>query len=108
MLKNVCRRLSVVVDLLHEHDGSVIPGEAKRIIPWEEQFKELLKHIATPNTAFKPTRTPSAERYSCEVNPPSLEEVRTAVRQLSNNRAPGEDGITAEIYKTWARDSTSL
>ncbi len=33
-------------------------------------------------------------------HPPTLEEVCTAIRQLRNNRAPGEDGIPAEVYMT--------
>ncbi len=37
--------------------------------------------------------------YPCEVDPPTLEEVYTAIRQLRINRAPGEDGIPGEDYK---------
>ncbi len=51
-------------------------------------------------TAFSPADTPAAENYPCEVDPPTLDEVCTAIRQLRNNRAPGEDGIPAEVYKT--------
>ncbi len=40
------------------------------------------------------------EEFQCEVDLPSLDEVCTAIRQLRNNRAPGEDGTPAEIYKT--------
>ncbi len=54
----------------------------------------------TPNTAFSPPDTSMAENYSCEVDPPSFDKVRTAVRQLRDNRAPGEDGISAEVNKT--------
>ncbi len=35
-----------------------------------------------------------------QVNPPSLDEVYTAMRQLRNNRAPGENGTPAKINKT--------
>ncbi len=40
------------------------------------------------------------ETYPCDVDPPTMEEVCTAIRQLRNNRAPGEDGIPAVVYKT--------
>ncbi len=43
--------------------------------------------------------TSAAENYTCEVDPPSQEEVCHAIRQLRNSRAPGEDGIPAEVYK---------
>ncbi len=34
------------------------------------------------------------------LDPSTLEEVCTAIRQLRNNRAPGEGGIPAEVYNT--------
>ncbi len=53
-----------------------------------------------PNIAFLSTDTPAVELYSCEDNPPSLDEVCMAIRQLRNSRASGEDDIPAESYKT--------
>ncbi len=79
---------------------SQIPDQARKLCRWKEHFKELLNHAAPPNTAFSPLPSSAAETYSCEVDPPTLEEVCTAVRQLRNNRAPGEDGVPAEVYKT--------
>ncbi len=61
---------------------------------------EFLNLPEPPNIAFSSPDTPAAENYSCEVDPPTLDEVYTAIRQLRNNRAPGEDGIPAEVYKT--------
>ncbi len=52
----------------------------------EEHFKELLNPAAHPNTAFSSPDISAAEKYPCEVDPPSLEKVCTAVRQLRNNR----------------------
>ncbi len=46
--------------------------------------------------SFSITRHPR----TLQVGPPTLDEVCTAIRQLRNNRAPGEDGIPAEVYKT--------
>ncbi len=100
MLKSVSRRPAGVGEVLHERDGSVIPDQARKLCQWEEHFKELLNHAAPPNTAFSPLPTSAAETYLCDVDPPTLEEVCTAIRQLRNNKAPGEDGIPAEVYKT--------
>ncbi len=52
-----------------------------------------MQHLRT----FSPANTPAAENYPCEVDLPTLDEVCTAIRQLRNNRAPGEDGIPAEV-----------
>ncbi len=67
---------------------------------WEERFKELLNHAAPPNTAFSLLPASAAETYPFDVDTPTLEEVCTAIRQLRNNRAPAEDGIPVEVYKT--------
>ncbi len=63
----------------------------------KEHSKELLNHTASPNSAFSPPDITAAENYPCEVDPPTLDEVCTAIRQLRHNRAPGEDGIPAEV-----------
>ncbi len=100
MLKSISRRPAGEGEVLLERDGSVIPDQARKLCRWEEHFKELLNHAAPPNTAFSPLPTSASETYPCDVDPPTLEEVCTAIRQLCNNRAPGEDGIPAEVYKT--------
>ncbi len=86
--------------MLFERDGNVIPDQATKLCRWEEHLKELLNHAAPPNTAFSTPDTSAAEKYPCEVDPLTLEEVCTAIRQLRNNRASGEDGILAEVYMT--------
>ncbi len=90
-----------VGEVLLERDESVIPDQARKICCWEEHFKELFNYAAPPNTGFSPPDTSAAEKYPCEVDPPTLEEVSTAIRQLRNNRGPGEDGIPAEVNKTF-------
>ncbi len=87
-------------EVLLERDGSIIPDQARNLCRWEEHFKELLNHAAPPNTTFSPLPTSAAETYPCDVDPPTLEEVCTVIRQQRNNRVPGEDGIPAEVYKT--------
>ncbi len=86
-------------EVLLERDGSVIPDQVRKLCRREEYFKEYYQ-AAPPNAAFSPPPTSSAETYPCEVDPSTREEVCTAIRQLRNNRSPGEDGIPAEAYKT--------
>ncbi len=53
-----------------------------------------------PRTPSSRNGIPAAEQYTCEVNSPSMDEVCAAIRQLRSDRARGEDGIPADIYKT--------
>ncbi len=100
MLKSVSRRPAGVGEVLIERNESIIPDQARKLCRWEEHFKELLNHAAPKNTAFSTLPTSAAETYPSDVDPPTLQEVCTAIRQLRNNRAPGEDGIPAAAYKT--------
>ncbi len=61
---------------------------------------EFLTHAVSPNSAFSPPDASVAENHPCKVDPPSLEEECTAVRQLRYHIASGEDGIPAQVYKT--------
>ncbi len=100
MLKSVNRRPAGVGEVLLERKGSVISDQARKLCRWQKHFKELLNNAAPPNTEFSGPDTPTAETYPWEVDPATLDEVSTATRLLRNNKAPGEDGIPAEVYKT--------
>ncbi|BHF58141.1 hypothetical protein SprV_0100109100 [Sparganum proliferum] len=46
------------------------------------------------------TESPPSPTYAVSWDSPSEGEVADAIRKLRNNKAPGEDGIRAEIYKS--------
>nr|VZI35041.1 unnamed protein product [Spirometra erinaceieuropaei] len=46
------------------------------------------------------SESPPTPTYALQCDPPSEGEVTDAIRKLRNNKAPGEDGIPAEIFKS--------
>jgi hypothetical protein len=58
----------------------------------------VLNNIATPNVN-NANIVAGAETYACNVEPPTSVEVLQAIARLKNNKAAGEDGIPAELYK---------
>ncbi len=88
------------LDLLNRFEGLQLDEDARKLCRWEKHFKEVLNHAAPPNTASSPLPTSAADTYPFDVDPATLEEVCTAIRQLRNNRVPEEGGIPPGVYKT--------
>ncbi|VDP49467.1 unnamed protein product [Schistosoma margrebowiei] len=63
---------------------------------WVEYFEELLNRPAPMNT---PDIEAAHTDLSIDVNPPTKEEIRMAVRQIKNGKAAGQDNIPAEALK---------
>ena len=65
---------------------------------WKEHFSLLIKR-EIPVESHLPYTQPLEENFEDLAEDVLIEEIRTAVKQLKNRKAPGIDGIQAEIYK---------
>uniref|UniRef100_H3B9N4 Uncharacterized protein n=1 Tax=Latimeria chalumnae TaxID=7897 RepID=H3B9N4_LATCH len=65
---------------------------------WAEYFNSLLNRSSSvdPKALDLVPQQPIKEDLDL---PPSLSEVKTAISQMNTGKAPGKDGIMAEIYK---------
>ncbi|VDP79489.1 unnamed protein product, partial [Schistosoma curassoni] len=64
---------------------------------WVEFFEELLNRPAPMNP---PDIEAAHTDRSIDVNPPTKEEIRMAVKQIKNEKAAGPDNIPAEALKS--------
>ncbi|VDP73267.1 unnamed protein product [Schistosoma mattheei] len=64
---------------------------------WVEYFEKLLNRPA-------PTNPPDIEAAHIDVNPPTTEEIRMAIRQIKSGKAAGLDNIPAEALKSSSED----
>ncbi|CAH8462687.1 unnamed protein product [Schistosoma guineensis] len=72
---------------------------------WVEYFEELLNRPAPMN----PVDIEAAHiDLPIDVNPPTTEEIRMAVRQIKNGKAAGPDNIPAEALKSDVEVTTSM
>ena len=65
---------------------------------WKEHFCEVL-NWADPSEPAE-IDTNQIEKLDIDVTPVTKEEIRWAVRNMKNRKAPGIDNISAELLKT--------
>ena len=74
----------------------VIEKEAEKLQRWKEHFESVLNRPDPPHLAdIQPADT---DLDIC-TDPPSLEEVTAAIKAMKSGKAPGADGVTAEMLK---------
>uniref|UniRef100_A0A8D8X0K2 Craniofacial development protein 2 n=1 Tax=Cacopsylla melanoneura TaxID=428564 RepID=A0A8D8X0K2_9HEMI len=80
-------------------NGAIETDEKKVIERWMNYFKTLLnKDYPEENEADNRLNISTSINQS-EEDAPSTQEVCDAIKKMRNNRAPGEDGIVAELIK---------
>ena len=86
---------SVVIE---DRDGKLFNGKEETLRRWNEHFKEIINKEAPirPIIDEECTEQPVADINTSE---PSYIEVRNAIKNLKNGKAPAIDSITAERLK---------
>ena len=79
--------------------GEIVGAEKDVLEVWAKYFKELLNpktNVTTPEETIY---------FGPKINiiAPTLQETLGVIRNLKNNRAPGEDSITSELIKYGGR-----
>jgi len=81
--------------------GELLEGEEEIQKRWMEHFKELLNTESNGKEQADQNIEASAQKQCIEE--PNTQEVREAIKELRNNKAPGGDNICAELVK-YGRD----
>ena len=87
--------------LVKDENGDVISDPQKADERWASHFEKVLNRPRPDDPETVPD-TPFLQ-IDVSADPPSTVEVTTAVKKLKNGRAPGVDGITAEMLKASLR-----
>ncbi len=84
---------------LRSADGETLLKDKQQIVDrWAEHFRELLNQ-QNPVDPMVLDEFPNRPEIIELDLPPTFSEISSAVRSLKNNKAPGPDGIPAEIIK---------
>lgn len=88
--------------MVKDRDGNIISNKREILNRWRQYFEELLneRNEKNDNKQNRPNE-PNEQQNAImeEENPPSLNEVREAIKKLKNNKSPEEDTIPAELLK---------
>lgn len=79
-------------------DGRALTTEEQQSERWSEYFEDLLNQ-PEPNIPHSPIASSTNRPSGFNSNPPGMNEVKSAVRQLKNEKAPGADEIPSELLK---------
>ena len=99
-LKTVFGSSTSAASPLRSEDGSTLLTDRASIMQrWNEYFKDLLNRPSSVSmeSLAKVQQKPIQEHLA---NPLTLFEVRAAIQAMKSNKAPGPDGIPAEIWKS--------
>ncbi|BHF71757.1 hypothetical protein SprV_0401481700 [Sparganum proliferum] len=102
LIRQVSGKPSTLSDSVRDVNGGFIADNSAKVEHWREHFEhhlnfdtQLTSPLLSSSAEFPPSPT-----YAVPCDPPSEEEVVDAIRKLRNNKAPGGDGIPAEIFKS--------
>ncbi|CAG4970592.1 unnamed protein product [Parnassius apollo] len=80
--------------------GSIVSGTPEILSEIERFYGQLYTSSLEPHASVSnDTRASLTRHYSDDIPDVSLSDIRMALQHLKNGRAPGEDGITAELLK---------
>ena len=78
-------------------DGQLLTSEKEQESRWAEHFKEILNR---PPPTTIPTILDSETDLNINTDPPRDHEITKAIKLLKNGKAPGQDNLSAEMFKT--------
>ncbi|XP_029645741.1 uncharacterized protein LOC115219705, partial [Octopus sinensis] len=97
-IKKAFRPTVSKVALLKSRDGEVIKDQAKQIERWVEHYQNLYstENVVTRSALAGIPALPVMEELDL---PPTKEELSKAIDSLARGKAPGQDGIPAEVIQ---------
>ncbi|BHF65731.1 hypothetical protein SprV_0200874400 [Sparganum proliferum] len=103
LIRLVNGKPSTLSDSVRDVNGGFIADNSAKVERWREHFEHHLNFDTQPTSPLLSSSAEFLPSPTCAVQcdpPPSEGEVTDAIRKLRNNKTPGENGITAEIFKS--------
>lgn len=85
-------------------DNTLLINKDDILDRWARPFKALLKEESPITIEGGVKNACGTRNEDGDVGPPDFEEFEDALRRMKNNKAPGRDGLPAELYKYGGED----
>ena len=89
-------------ELIRDFNGEIMGNKQDIMNIWKKYFEQVLNPNINLNADVHHTSAEAneiMEEDSESIEPPSLEEVKESLERMKPGKAPGEDGLTAEILR---------
>ena len=86
-------------------DDNVLSKEAEKLARWKGHFESILNRPEPEQVVEIP---PVAEDLNICIDPPTMEEVKGAIKAMKSGKACGADGVTAEMLKAEETETPRL
>ena len=103
--KRLCGKSRNVNTPVKDKQGALLASEKEQQDRWSEHFKEVLNRPVPETTVDIPE---ALEDLDICTDIPSKEEIQEAINSLKINKAPGNDQLTAEMFKTDPLTATEI
>ena len=100
LTKVLCNERPKRISAIKDKDGNLLTGCEERKRRWTEHFREVLNRDEPSNPIIdNEIMTNMHQLANISVEPPTVNEVRSAIMSLKNGKAGGDDMIVAELLK---------
>ena len=94
--KQLCGNITNHSMPVKDKQGQMITTEREKAARWVQHFEEVLNQPDPEEPADPP---PSESYLDIGTSPPGTAEVRSAIENMKNGKAPGIDSLQAELFK---------
>ena len=94
--KQLCGNITNHSMPVKDKQGQMITAEREQAVRWVQHFEEVLNQPDPEEPADPP---PSESFLDIGTSPPGIAEVRSAIENMKNGKAPGIDSLQAELFK---------
>ena len=84
---------------MRDKSGQLITEDSQKRSRWNEHFEEILNRPEPENPIGQPNTDEILERVNVKTDYISAGEIRRAMSDMKNRKAPGRYGITVELLK---------